>query len=259
MNESQPLQGRCILVTRPRERAESLRSALAALGADVVVTPAIRIEPPADPAPLHDAAARADEFDWIVFTSVNGVDAFFGATSTLPHCEIAAIGPATAGALTERGVRVTLVPERHVAEEVFDALARHTSLAGKRFLLPIADIARDVLPKLLRSGGANVEVVPAYSNVAATKDIARAVELVRRGTVDAVTFTSSSTVRSFVSAMDDTVRAKLVPASIGPITSATLREENIEPVIEAERHTSEGLVDAIRRHFAHQKSPRMTR
>jgi len=259
MNTPQPLQGRCLVVTRPRHQADSLTEALAALGADVVVAPAIRIEPPEDPAPLIAAAAHADDFDWIVFTSVNGVDAFFDATPTRPRGAIAAIGPATARALTERGIRVTLVPERHVAEEVFDALARHTSLKGKRILLPVADIAREALPNLLRSDGADVEVVHAYSNAASTEDIARAVELVGRGSVDAVTFTSSSTVRRMVSAMDDAVRAKLVAASIGPITSAALREENLEPVIEAERYTTEGLVDAIRKHFAHQKSPRMTR
>ncbi len=254
MIETQPLDGRCIVVTRPRHQAESLRNALAALGAEVVVAPAIRIEPSADPRLLEAAVARADDFDWIVFTSVNGVDAFFDHAATKPRSKLAAIGPATAAALSERGVRATVVPERYVAEEVFEALARRTSLAGKKILLPRADIAREALPKLLRETGADVEVVAAYTTVPATDDIARAVALVRDGAVDAVTFTSGSTVRSFFSTADDTVRAQVAPASIGPITSAALRDENVEPIIEAEHYTTEGLVEAIRLHFS-QKDP----
>ena len=250
MAERKPLHGRRIVVTRPRHQAESLRNALAALGADVVVAPAIRIEPPADWAPLDGALAHADDYDWIVFTSVNGVEAFFDRVTSTPRSAFAAIGPATADALCERGVEATVVPERFVAEEVFEALSRHTDMSGKKVLLPRADIAREALPKLLRDAGADVDVVAAYRTVASSEDIERATALVRDGSVHAVTFTSGSTVRSFFSAADDAVRARVAPASIGPITSEALREENVEPVIEAERYTTDGLVEAIRQHFS---------
>jgi len=245
-----PLLGRRIIVTRPRHQAESLSNALAALGADVVVAPAITIEPPVDGASLDAAVARADDYDWIVFTSVNGVEAFFDRSTSTPRSDFAAIGPATADALSERGVRASVVPERFIAEEVFEALSRYTDLSGKKILLPRADIAREALPKLLRDAGGDVDVVAAYRTTPASEDIERAIALVRDGSVDAVTFTSGSTVRSFFSSADDAVRARVTPASIGPITSDALREENVEPVIEAERYTTEGLVEAIRRHFS---------
>ena len=210
----------------------------------------ISIEPPEDWAPLDRAVAQADSYDWIVFTSVNGVAAFFERAAVTPATHFAAIGPATAEALEERGVRADVVPERFVAEEVFEALARYTDVSGKKFLLPRADIARDALPRLLREAGAEVNVVAAYRTVPASEDIARAVALVREGTVDAVTFTSGSTVRSFFAAADDAVRTRCAPASIGPITSDALREQKVEPVIEAETYTTKGLVEAIRRHFS---------
>jgi len=250
MTRKDPLRGRRIIVTRPRHQAESLRNALEALGADVVVAPAICIEPPADWAPLDAAIADADDYDWIVFTSVNGVEAVFDRATSTPRAEFAAIGPATADALSERGVRASVVPERFVAEEVFEALSRHTDLSGKKILLPRADIAREVLPNLLRDAGAAVDVVAAYRTTPASEHIERALALVRGGSVAAVTFTSGSTVRSFFASADDAVRARVTPASIGPITSDALREANVEPVIEAERYTTEGLVEAIRRHFS---------
>lgn len=255
MSEPVPrsLSGRRIIVTRPRGQADSLERALTALGAEVIVAPAIRIEPPDDPAPLESALARADDYDWIIFTSVNGVEAFFARATATPRAAYAAIGPATAEALAERGVEVKVVPERFIAEEVFAAVERETDVAGKKILLPRADIAREALPNLLRGAGAKVDVVTAYRTVASGEDIERATGLVRDGSIDAVTFTSGSTVRSFFSSADDMVRARVVPASIGPITSSALREESVEPVIEAERYTTDGLVDAIQQFFAKDK------
>lgn len=251
MTANGPLSGRCIVVTRPRHQAEALARRLEALGAEVVEAPAIRIEPPDDEVALERAIDTADGYDWIVFTSVNGVDAFFArARGKTPSSHIAAIGPATAEALEEHGVRAEVVPRRFVAEEVFEALSRHTRLAGKSFLLPRADIAREALPRLLREAGARVDVVAAYRTVPAREDIARAVSLVRQGRVDAVTFTSGSTVRSFFFDADDEVRARVRPASIGPITSDALRAEKVEPMIEADTYTAEGLVEAIRTHFS---------
>lgn len=254
MAESKPLGGRRIVVTRPRHQAASLVEALVALGADVVVAPAIQIEPPDDPAALEAAAADADDYDWIVFTSVNGVEAFFDRLDTPPRAELAAIGPATAEALAEHGAPASVVPERYVAEEVYEALARQTDLRGKKILLPRADIAREALPKLLREAGADVDVVTAYHTVASTDDIARAITLIRGGTIDVVTFTSGSTVRSFFSAADGDARGRIVAASIGPITSQALRDENVKPAIEAEHYTTQGLVEAIRHHFSREVS-----
>jgi len=250
MNDEKILAGRRVVVTRPARQAASLVARLEALGAEVVHAPAIRIEPPESWAPLDEVLARIDGYDWIVFTSVNGVEVFCERAGTMPALRYAAIGPATAEAIAERGVRAEVIPERSVAEALFEALSEHTNVKGETFLLPLAAIARETLPNLLRAAGATVDVVAVYRTLPATKEIARAVKLVREGSVDAVTFTSGSTVRAFFDGSDEAVRAQTVSASIGPITSAALRAERVEPTIEAEHYTNEGLVDAIRGHFS---------
>jgi len=228
-----------------------LAAKLEALGAEVLLAPTIRIEPPENPAPLDDAihASKSGKYDWIVFTSVNAVEAFFGRAAEAPNAHYAAIGPATAEALETRGLNADIVPGRHVAEDVFEALRRHTDLFGKRFLLPQADIAREALPRMLREAGTEVDVVSAYRTVPDAEGAARANELVRTGATDAVTFTSASTVRGFLSSADEAVRARLTPASIGPITSAALRDAGVEPATEAKRYTAEGLVEALVEYF----------
>jgi uroporphyrinogen III methyltransferase/synthase len=165
---------------------------------------------------------------------------------------VAAIGPATAAALEANGLRVDVVPERFVAEEVFAALRRFGSLQGRRVLLPRADIAREALPDLLRSEGAEVDVVVAYRTVPVTDELSTAIKLISEGQVDVVTFTSGSTVRSFLSGIKDKdrLRGRLVAASIGPITSQALREAGLGPAIEAGVYTVDGLIDAIERYFA---------
>jgi uroporphyrinogen III methyltransferase/synthase len=252
------LRGRCVLVTRPREQAAELVEGLRRRGAKVVESPVIRIEAPADLAPLDAAIARVPDFDWIVFTSANGVRSFLGRMQALNHTfprggpQVAAIGPATAATLKTEGIRVDVLPQRFVAEEVFEALRQTGPLEGKRVLLPRADIAREALPELLGAAGAEVEVVVAYRTVAATEEIASALELVREGRVDVVTFTSGSTVRSFLSAVPDReeLRGKFASASIGPITSRALRDAGFEPDIEASVYTVDGLIDAIERFFS---------
>jgi uroporphyrinogen III methyltransferase/synthase len=225
----------------------------------VIEAPAIRIEPPSDWAPLDAAIRSLSRYDWIIFTSTNGVKSVMdrmralGTDSrALEGCKLAAIGPATFGALEEHGLRVDLVPERYVAEEVFEAMKQECELRGCRALLPRADIARQALPELLRKAGAEVEVVVAYRTVPASEDIGRATELVLKDMIDVVTFTSGSTVRSFFSVVEDTerLRGKFIPASIGPITSQVLREQGFMPGIEAKKYTSDGLVEAIVDHFA---------
>ncbi|MGH9463331.1 MAG: uroporphyrinogen-III synthase [Vicinamibacteria bacterium] len=257
------LRGRCVLVTRPREQVAELAEGLRRRGAQVVEAPVIRIEGPTDLAPMDAAILRLPDFDWVVFTSANGVRSFLERMRTLDRVfprsrpKIAAIGSATAAVLRSEGIRVDLLPERFVAEEVFEALKQAGPLQGRRVLLPRADIAREALPELLRAAGAEVEVVVAYKTVTAAEEISRALDLVRDGRVDVVTFTSGSTVRSFLSAVRNKgeLRGKFASASIGPITSRALRDAGFEPDIEASVYTVDGLIAAIERYFSEEKEP----
>lgn len=250
-----PLAEKRMVVTRPQRQSASLADALRRLGAQVIEAPAIVIAPPADPRPLDEAIARIERYDWVVFTSANGVEAFFERLwetrpeASMTSLRFAAIGPRTAESLSERGHQAEVVPSRFVAEEVFHALEKRTLVRDQRFLLPRADIAREALPDLLRRSGALVDVVVAYRTLPATEDVRRASELVRRSEVDLVTFTSASTVRSFFAGLDPSLRGRVAAASIGPVTSRALRELGVEPAVEAETYTVQGLVEAIARHF----------
>jgi uroporphyrinogen III methyltransferase / synthase len=252
------LRGRLVMVTRPREQVATLADGLRRRGAEVVEAPVIRIEAPPDLAPLDAAIERAADFDWIVFTSANGVRSFLARLRELGKefprggPKLAAIGPATAATLKGEGIEVEVVPQRFVAEEVYEALRQAGPLHGKKVLLPRADIAREALPELLRAAGAEVEVVVAYRTVSVSEEIASALRLVRDGRVDVVTFTSGSTVRSFLSAIPDKgeLVGKFASASIGPITSQALRDAGLEPAIEAGVYTVDGLIDAIERYFS---------
>jgi uroporphyrinogen III methyltransferase/synthase len=257
-NKEKPLEGRRVVVSRARAQASRLSSALRRLGADVVEAPAIRIEPLQDWSALDAAIESLSSYDWIIFTSVNGVTPFVERLKVLgkdprelTDVRLAAIGPATRRSLESHGFHVHVVPQRYIAEEVFEALRKIGPLRGSRILLPRADIAREALPDLLRKEGAGVDVVVAYRTVSAKEEIGRAVDLVARGQVDVVTFTSGSTVRGFFSAVDDkeALRDKFLCASIGPITSGALREHGFTPVIEASEYTTEGLAEAIARYF----------
>jgi uroporphyrinogen III methyltransferase/synthase len=256
VTEPLPLAGRTILVTRPRRQSRPLADALRRLGATVIEAPAIEIEPPSDFRPLDEAIGRLATYDWVVFTSANGVEAFFDRLSEVrPQAlssspKLAAIGPATAESLRERGYEADVVPGKYVAEDVFRAIAGRVELSGKRFLLPRADIAREALPELLRAAGAIVDVVIAYRTVRNDEEMRRASELVERGELDMVTFTSASTARSFFARVDPrSLENRARAASIGPITSNALRELGVTPAVEAERFTTEGLVEAILRHY----------
>ncbi len=235
-----PLAGRRIVITRPADRAGRLAERLASLGAIPVVFPTIRIEA-ADPGPLVAAARALDGFDWVVFTSANGVEAFFARLADAGRHErdvsqrkVAAIGPVTARALRERGVEPVLVPDEYVAEAIVAALG---DVRGLRFLLPRADIAREALADGLRERGALVTEVTAYRTVGADgppPDLA---------TADAVTFTSSSTVRHFVASGARMPQAKVI--CIGPVTAATARELGLEVSAVATEYTEDGLVEAL--------------
>lgn len=249
--ETRPLFGTRVLVTRARAQASGFASRLEALGAEVIQFPTIRITAPTDPEPLRSAVARVEEYDWVVFTSVNGVERFWTAmrqagrdARSLGGVHVCAIGPATAAALEMEGVRADVVPDEFVSEAVVEALAAEVELAGARILLPRAEVAREALPVLLRERGAAVDEVAAYRTVPDSREAAELSARLTAGEIDVLTFTSSSTVKNFVDAVGTAIGSARV-ASIGPITSATARELGLEVAIEAKEYTITGLVDAL--------------
>jgi len=258
------LTGRRIVVTRAREQAGDLVRALEAHGAIAVPAPVIRIEPLGNLATLRAALAGLSAYRWVVFTSQNAVHIVFdrlvvwGLTPRVfASTAVAAIGSATADALTQRGVVPALVPDEFVGEALAEALSareggRGGSLMGSRVLIPCAEDAREALAAGLRALGAAVEVVPVYRTVPAQTDLGELAADIAGGDIDAVTFTSSSTVRCFVDLVgrEAATSGRFVAATIGPITAATARELGLRNVIEAEPHTVPGLVDALTRRFA---------
>jgi len=248
-----PLSGRRIVVTRAREQAPELSARLRALGAEVIELPAIEFLPPADPAPLEGALARLESYDWLIFTSANGVRFFlerWRAGAGRPRwlrARLCAIGPATRRALEAAGLKVDLMPREYVAESLLEAFAPY-ELAGTRILLPRAAAARDLVPAELRRRGAVVDVVEAYRTAAPEDLPERAGEIFRADRKpDWVTFTSSSTVAHLLAAVGAPALAGVRVASIGPITTAAVRAHGLEVAAEAERYTTEGLVEAILR------------
>jgi uroporphyrinogen III methyltransferase / synthase len=252
--DRRPLSGRRIVVTRARAQASDFAAALEALGAEVVQFPTIRIVPPADQEPLRRAAAQARTFDWIVFTSVNGVERFWYALGeqgcdarSLCGVKVCAIGPATAGELERRGVRADAVPDEFVAEAAVETLLRAGVGTGTRILLPRADVARAVLPERLREHGAEVVEVAAYSTEQDGAGAERVRAMLDGGEIDVVTFTASSTAKNFVELVGTQVGRAAV-ASIGPITTRTARELGMRVDVEAEEYTIPGLTRAIQDH-----------
>lgn len=228
-----PLSGRKIVITRPRSDAERLAKRLAALGAVPIIVPAIQIEF-GDPGPLDQALAQIQRYHWVIFTSRNGVEAVFRRVASIAGPRIAAVGPATATELEAHGVHPDLVPAVHVGEALLEALG---DVRGQRMLLPRADIARQVLPDGLRARGAIVDDIVAYRTMAAGEprpDLAG---------VDAVTFTSSSSVRGFLDGGPVPAGARVV--CIGPVTAATARELGLDVTEVAGDYTEDGLVAAL--------------
>jgi len=256
-NASGPLAGRKVLVTRPAGQAPRLLDALRAEGAEAIEVPVIAIEPPPSYEEM-DAAIRRRGYAWVVFTSANGVRFFHDRLKALGESagwfsgtRVAAIGPETARALQAIGLAADLVPDEYVAEALVACLADSAPLRGQRVLLPRADIARDALSAGLINEGALVDTVVAYRTVAApaSADVTRQIE---SGFVDAVTFTSSSTVRAFLQMLGgatDVLRG-ITLACIGPITAQTLRDAGLEPSVVAQTYTVSGLVEALRDYYA---------
>jgi uroporphyrinogen-III synthase len=259
-NENHPLTGTRILVGRARHQAGSLSKSLRSLGARVVEIPFIEIRQPQSFAPLDEALKSLQTYDWLILTSVNGVEALWQRLrklriprTRLKHLQIAAIGPATKRAIVKHRLKVKMMPEEYVAEAVVKGL--HDKVNGKRVLLVRAKIARDVIPDSLRQAGAHVDVVEAYETVVPEKSKMRLRTLFKnkRRRPHVVTFTSSSTVRNFAellgapgnSAPKAAALRDIQFASIGPITSATLRELELPVSIEAREFTMGGLIRAI--------------
>ncbi|MFO7750631.1 MAG: uroporphyrinogen-III C-methyltransferase [Desulfobacteraceae bacterium] len=253
--EKKPLLGKTIAVTRARHQASELVARLEALGAQCIEAPAIAILPPEDPAPLEQTIKEIKTFDWLVFTSVNGVKFFFSTlfalgkdARSLGHLKVACIGPATKDKLMEFGIISDILPETYRAESVVAAFSA-VAVRKKRFLLPRAREARSILPQELEKMGAEVCDVVAYETRQAPESSDRLVQHLQNREVDMVTFTSSSTVKNFKAMLPETRFEELVSgvlfASIGPITSATARELDIPPDIEADVYTIPGLVEAI--------------
>lgn len=245
--EAQPLAGLRILVTRAQQQAGELANRLRRLGAEAVELPVIALAPPEDLAPLHAAVSRMTEYDWVIFTSVNGVEWFFRLAGGLPAlaARFCAVGPATAKALREHGIEPQLMPAEFVAEGLLEALAAEP-LEGRRFLLPRAAVARDVLPEQLRARGAIVDDVPVYRNVVPADLPAAAQALLSgSGKPDWITLTSSSTVKNLLAAAGKERLEGIRLASIGPVTTATARQHGLEIAAEADPHTIDGLVEAI--------------
>jgi len=253
-----PLTGCRVLVSRAQEQADALSSPLRNLGCQVIEIPFIEIRDPQSYEPLNSALRNLANYDWLILTSVNGVDALFRRMtrkrvekSALANLKIAAIGPATKRAIEQHGLEVAITPKEYIAESVVAAL--RDQVESKRVLLVRAKVARDVIPLQLCKAGAQVEVVEAYETVVpkSSRGLLRAV-LSSEKRPHAVTFTSSSTVRNFVSLLGlRGARLALKPysgvhtASIGPVTSATLREFGLPVDIEAKDYTIPGLVEAI--------------
>ena len=250
--DSRPLLGRRIVVTRPRHQALGFRDRLEGLGAEVLEGPTIEIASPESMDAFDEALSSLATFDWILFTSRNGVEVFFRRLfalgreiSDLGTARLGAIGPVTAAALRERGLAVSTVPARYRAEGLIEALAGDVS--GKRVLLPRAAGARMTLPEALAAHGAEVVDVPTYQAVRTVKLPPETVSALRAEEVDAVTFTSSSTVLRFRTLLHEAGlslgRARI--ACIGPITAETARDIGWRVDVEAREYTTEGLVDAL--------------
>jgi uroporphyrinogen III methyltransferase/synthase len=261
--DERPLFGKRILVTRPKDQSMDLVERLEALGADAIEAPMIRITPPEDYGPLDEACARAGEFDWIVFSSVNAVDAFMdrllaGPTDmrALGGVRLCGVGAATAARLEDHGLKVDLTPLEYRAEAVLRVLTEGGDIRGKRVLLPHADIGRELLTDELRKHGADVTEVVAYRTIAVEADREGEPDIYRmllERTVDVVTFTSASAVRNFVRILGAEPAADLlattVVACIGPVTAEAAARSNIETTIQPASYTIPALVDAIAKYF----------
>jgi uroporphyrinogen III methyltransferase/synthase len=249
--ERLPLFGQKIVVTRAAAQAAEFSTMLRGLGADVVELPTISIQPAANPGPLEAAIQRLASYDWLIFTSANGVRFFLEhldrskADLRSLRARICAIGPATRAAIESLHLKVDLMPSEYVAEGVIAAFAAH-DLAGQQILLPRAAVARDLIPAQLSKLGARIDVVEAYRNVLPEGAAARARDIFASDhKPDWITFSSSSTVNNFLEVTGVEALNAVKIASIGPVTSSTIRKHGLTITVEARKYTMAGLTEAI--------------
>lgn len=255
--DCRPLFGRRLLVPRAEKQARETAGLIRAKGAEPVIFPVISIEPPPDPSLLRNAVQALADYDWVVFTSSNGVNCFFDALSAagrdaraLGAARLAAIGPKTSAALKLRGLIADLVAEEYVGESLAQSILAR---GARRVLIPRALKAREALPEQLRSGGVEVNVVPAYQTcpVGAERK-AEFASWLRAGSLDAVLFTSSSTVSAVMDLLGPEASELLshtTVASIGPITSKTAQDCGLRVDVCASVYTVDGLLEALEGHF----------
>ncbi len=242
-------------MTRARHQAGQLSEKLRALGAEVVEIPTIEIAPPESYAEMDEALRHLSQYQWLIVTSANGVNALAGRLERLGvgvedfgHLKVAAVGAGTARALRQLGLDAAVTPDEYVAESLVSAL--ESEVQGQRVLLARAAVARDVIPDALRARGATVDVVDAYRTVIPAESVTAIRTILGDGgrVPDAATFTSSSTVTNFLNLVREAGVARpesMRAVSIGPVTSGTLRENGWEPAAEADPHDLDGLVEAV--------------
>jgi uroporphyrinogen III methyltransferase/synthase len=259
--DDRPLFGKRVVVTRSREQAGELVEMLEDRGAEAILAPTIRILPPEDLDALDLVCADAGTFDWIIFTSANGVDYFMerllaiGDVRDLKGVRICTVGASTAARLSRFGIRIDLTPSEYRSEALVEVFRELGALDGVRFLLPRADIARELLGDELRQAGAEVVEVAAYRTVigGAEHEEAEIYRMLLERQIDAVTFTSASTVRNFASILGPDQAADLlrttVVACIGPVTAEAAQQLDIATTVMPERYTIPDLVDALVEHF----------
>ena len=255
----EPLDGRTIVVTRARAQAAGLGARLEARGAAVIYCPVIRFVPPHDPIPMQRAVGQLPSYDWLVLTSANGVSALVAELTSqgvdpaaLRRIKIACVGPATAEALTDLGVRTQVMPDVFKSADIASALLAQVS-ADARVLLVRAERADQELPRRLRERLRQVDDVIAYRSVPDLDNLDHVKRLLEAGSVDAITFTSPSIVNYFVTAAG-VIPRHVTLAAIGPVTASRMRELNLNPDVVAHEHTALGLVDAICEHYGRNES-----
>jgi uroporphyrinogen III methyltransferase/synthase len=249
--ERRPLFGRRIVVTRSTQQAPALTERLRELGADVLEMPATQIAR-LDLAPLRAQIGRISQYDWLIFTSQNAISIFWEQllgeardARALAGLKIAAVGPATAGALLQHGIAVDVIPSRFVAEGLLEALQSRDDVSGKKVLYVTAEGARETLADGLREMGADVTILEAYRSIVDGEGAEKLARAIEAGNVDLVTFTSASAVRGYVDAVGEDASVRVPGASIGPQTSEAMREHGIEVKAEAEESSLDGLAAAI--------------
>ena len=250
------LSGKRIVVTRPREKVSTLSLELQLRGASVLEVPTIKFAPPGDPQPLIDALLELNCYDWIIFTSPTGVDAFFefffktfDDMRDIGGVRIAAVGPATAGRLKELHLKVDVMPSEYISTKIAKALKDYESIENLKMLVVRAEVANPELPKMLEEMGAIVDDVACYKTVPETEDANGAAAALVENGADWITFTSSSTVEHFHTRFDLPKLLVKHPsiklASIGPETTRALTALGHKPAFEAKEHTIEGLIGGI--------------